>query len=115
MISNVDGAREKTEEDLFRLAPLINSEPLSINVASSRSGLVFVDHVDGCLVVFIENSRTVWRKTQFNEYRTEILGDLGSMDSCNEFGFGGRSRDCRLDFRLESNSTASKSKDQTSD
>jgi hypothetical protein len=54
-----------THDDVALLTPLLDREVLDINVAGAFGGSRGIDHVDGGLVVFMEDGRASLGKTKF--------------------------------------------------
>jgi hypothetical protein len=62
---------------------------LNINVAGAGGGSILVDHVDSGAVVDMKLRGTGGEVSKFLKNKAEILRDLGSVDSREEFGLGG--------------------------
>ena len=61
-ISRVNGNRNVSSNDISILNPLLNGELLNINVTCTRSGVLFVNHVESSHVVDQHASRTGRRR-----------------------------------------------------
>jgi hypothetical protein len=48
-------------------APILDGEVLDINVLGAFSRLVGIHHFDGRLIVFVQRSRTMLRKTELGD------------------------------------------------
>ena len=115
LVRGIDNTREETHDDVPLLAPLLDSEVLHVHVAGAFGRTGGVDHVDGGLVVFMEDGRAALSETEFVEDGSEILGDFGGTDGSDEFGFGGASGNGRLDLCLVGDSSAGEAEAEASD
>ena len=88
VVSNIDDARDATDDDDDTTLPLLNGKMLNVDVSGVRSGFVLIDHGNGRDVVFIERCWTFLWDTEFMKDGTKVFGNLGSMHSSNELGFG---------------------------
>jgi hypothetical protein len=59
----------------------LDCEVLDIDVAGAFGRAGGVDHVDGGLVVFMEDRRAGLGEAKFVEDGTKVLGDFGGIDS----------------------------------
>jgi hypothetical protein len=71
---------------------------LDINVTGAFGGARGIDHVDGGLVVFVEDGRSSLGKTKFVWDGTKVLGNFGGTDGSNELSFGGAGGDSGLEL-----------------
>jgi hypothetical protein len=88
---------------------------LDIDVAGAFGRAGGVDHVDGGLVVFMEDRRAGLGEAKFVEDGTKVLGDFGGIDSSDEFGFGGAGGDGRLYLGLVGNGSTGETEAEASD
>lgn len=70
------------------LAPRWDCDVLDTNVAGAF-GRVGCDHVDGSLIVCMEDRRAGLGKTKLVKDGVKVLGDFGGVDSSEEVGVGG--------------------------
>jgi hypothetical protein len=106
LVGGVDDTRDVLHDYVALLAPLLDGEVLNVDVASALGGAGGVDHVDGGLVVFVEDRRASRRESEFAKHGAEVLGDFGSIDGGDEFGFGGAGSNSGLDLGLVGNGGA---------
>lgn len=118
LIGRVDNnARNALHDDIAKLAPHLHGKVLNVDVACVFGRMRGVDHVDGCLIVFVEDRRTSWRKSEFVEdgVQRQPLRDIGGISSGHEFSFGGTGSNSGLDLDFVSDGGTGKTEAETSD
>ena len=114
-VGNVDYTGEVFEDDFTEATPFLDCEPLNRDVTNASGRFFVVDHCNGGLVVFIEDRGAELWELEFVENRAKALGQLGGMDSCHEFSFGGAGGDNRLYFGLVGDGGTGKGEDNAGD
>ena len=85
----VDDAMDECHDNVACIFPVLDGKMLDIDVTRAFGGDLGVDHVDGRLVVGVEDSGAFWRETQLSHDGVKVLGMLGGGDSSHEFSFSG--------------------------
>ena len=75
---------------------------------------MLVDHVDGSLIVFMQDGGLDLWEAKLIQNGAKVLGCLGSMYCGNELSFSRTDRDSSLELALIGNCTTSKSEDKAS-
>jgi hypothetical protein len=88
-IGRVDDARDLAENDVPLGFPLLNCKMLDVDVTRSWRWAAGIDHKNGRLVVLVEHIRTRLGISKFIEDRSQVLGNLGSLNGSDEFSFSG--------------------------
>ena len=101
-ISRVNGTRNVSSNDISILNPLLNGEPLNINVTCMRSEAFFVNHVESSYVVDQHASRTRAKEGEFLINTAKVLDSLGTQDSSIELSLSRRgSNACRKNATVD--------------
>jgi hypothetical protein len=114
-IGRIDGGWDVKHANDTPGAPFLDSKVLNVDVMRTSSRAIFIDHGDGCLIVFVDMSSSRLRVTKLSQNVAKVLGNFGSMNRGDEFSFGGGGRDSWLKFRLICNGTTSKSEYKSGD
>jgi len=115
LIRRVDDTGQVAHDNVALLAPFLDSEVLYIDMTGTFGRAGGVDHIDGCLVIFMKDGGAGLGKAKFVEDSTKILGDFGGMNGGDEFSFSRAGGDGRLDLGLVGNGSASKAEAETGD
>ena len=102
----VDDAMDEGHDNVSCIFPVLNGKMLDINVSRAFGGDLGVDHVDGRLVVGVEDSRAFGRKTQLCHDSAKVFGMLGGGNSSHEFSFSGACGSDGLCFAAVGHSSA---------
>ena len=104
VITRIENARAESHKDMAGIFPILDGKVLNINVPGAFRGYLGIDHIDSGLVVFINGSRSRWRKAKVSKDGTKVLSLFGSSDSSKEFGSSRAGSSDGLCFRAVGNS-----------
>ena len=107
-IRDIDDSRNMLHVNFVGFSPVLNREVLDVNVTRTLGGNAAVDHIDRRHIVNKKRCRSCLRVTEFEEYRTKVLGMLGRRDSCEKLRFCARSSCYGLRFGAVRDYTATK-------
>ena len=115
VITGVQDAGQMTHEDFFLGAPFLDGKVLDFDMTSAWRRAVLIDHVEGCLVVDVEDTGLRAKCLEFLEDGPEVLDELGTYDSGVELGFGRARGNDRLHAALPGNGSATEENDEPGD
>ena len=99
-VREVDTSGDVIEGDDLAGRPLLDSEVLNIDVASTFGGLAGIGEMATRDVVPVDHGRTVLFDVEFVQDGSEVLDRFGAVDGCHEFGLGRAGSDGREPFCL---------------
>ena len=88
-IGGVDNPWDVGEDNFLGSFPLLEGEMLDVDMTSTWCGAICIDHQDSRGVIFKQSGRTKLWVPKLEEDRPKVFGNLGGMDSGEEFGFSG--------------------------
>ncbi len=88
-VCGVNDARNMGEDNLVGSFPFLEGKMLDVNMTSTRRWTTRIYHQDCSSVILEQRSRTNLRVPKFREDRPKVLGNLGEVDSSEEFGVCG--------------------------
>ena len=100
VIGRVDDAMNEFHDNCTGFLPVLNGKVLDVDVVRVFSRHAGVDHVDGRLVITVENRRATGRKSQLSHDRAQVFCVLSSSDGRKEFSFGRAGGGDRLGFAV---------------
>ena len=80
LVRRVDDTGQVAHDNVALLAPFLDSEVLYIDMTGTFGRAGGVDHIDGCLVIFMKNGGAGLSKAKFVEDSAKILGDFGGIE-----------------------------------
>ena len=107
VVGRIKGASNKPHKNVTIVFPILDGEKLDKNMTRALSRDARINHVDGGLVVTVEDSGRKLGKTKFGEDGPEVAGLFGSGDRSVELSLCGASGSGRLGFTFVRDAAAS--------
>ena len=114
-IGRIDDPRDVDKDDAAISFPFLDSKMLDVNMASTRSGAILIDDVNGSFVINIEASGTRFGEAKVGENHAKAMDHFGSQEDGKKFSFSAGGSNGRLELTLVGNSAGAKINKDPSD
>ena len=114
IITGIENPRKMLHDEIFLLAPFLDSEMLDVNVSSTGSRTLFIDHLESSHVVNEEACRTRTKSVKRRECAAKIFGNLPTSHRRVELYFSRTGGNHSLDATLPCNGSKAEEHNESS-